>query len=260
VRSQSGRGRRAAAADDDYEFEQPGRIGQMFALIARHPREAVGLLVAAGAATAILVNALFLQPGPHPAPIWAYKTRPVADPTPVPARPRAVTTQLAAPAAPAVDAGQVRTRTEIISDIQRELGKRGFYDGAIDGVWGAKTDAATRDFAQAAGIRSPVEANDDLLRLIVKSNLRAGTPRPVETVPPRNDPIAELIAPSKRVLAVQRALSDFGYGQIKPTGQLGPETQAAIEKFERERRMPVTGQLSDRLIRELSAMTGRSLE
>ena len=39
----------------------------------------------------------------------------------------------------------------------------------------------------------------------------------------RNDPIAELIAPSQRVLAVQRALADFGYGQIKPTGVVGPE-------------------------------------
>lgn len=256
MRSQSGRGRRAAAVDDDYELEQPGRIGQMFALIARHPREAVGLLVAAGAATAILVNALFLQPGPHPAPIWAYKSRPVVDEKPT--RPRVVTTQPAAPAA-TLDAGQGRTRGDIISDMQRELSKRGFYDGAVDGVWGAKTDAATRDFAQAAGIKAPIEANEDLLRLIVKSNLRAAAPRPAD-VAPRNDPIAELIAPSKRVLAVQRALSDFGYGQIRPTGQLGPETQAAIEKFERERKMPVTGQLSDRLLRELSAMTGRPLE
>ena len=76
----------------------------------------------------------------------------------------------------------------------------------------------------------------------------------------RNDPIAELIAPSSRVLAVQRALADYGYGQIKPTGVAGPDTQAAIEKFERDHRLPVTGQVSDGLVRELSAMTGRPLE
>ena len=79
-------------------------------------------------------------------------------------------------------------------------------------------------------------------------------------MPPRNDPIAELIAPSKRVLAMQRALADFGYGQIKPTGIFDPDTQAAIEKFERDRRLPVTGQVSDPLVRELAAMTGRPLE
>ena len=76
----------------------------------------------------------------------------------------------------------------------------------------------------------------------------------------RSDPIAEVLAPSKRIVAVQRALADFGYGQIKPTGIIDTETKTAIEKFERERRMPVTGHVSDRLARELAAMTGRPLE
>ena len=62
------------------------------------------------------------------------------------------------------------------------------------------------------------------------------------------------------MLAVQRALADFGYGQISPTGVYDPQTKAAIEKFERDRRLPVTGQVSDDLVRELSAMTGRPLE
>ena len=74
------------------------------------------------------------------------------------------------------------------------------------------------------------------------------------------DPIAKLIAPSKRVMAIQRALSDFGYGQIKPSGQFDPATKAAIEKFERDRKLPVTGQISDRLVRDLAATTGRPLE
>jgi peptidoglycan hydrolase-like protein with peptidoglycan-binding domain len=62
------------------------------------------------------------------------------------------------------------------------------------------------------------------------------------------------------VLAVQRALAEFGYGQIKPTGTVNAETKAAIEKFERERKLPVTGQVSDRVTRELAAITGRPLE
>jgi peptidoglycan hydrolase-like protein with peptidoglycan-binding domain len=62
------------------------------------------------------------------------------------------------------------------------------------------------------------------------------------------------------VIALQRALAEYGYGQIKPSGVIDAETQAAIEKFERERRLPITGQASDRLVRELAAMTGRPLE
>jgi peptidoglycan hydrolase-like protein with peptidoglycan-binding domain len=59
---------------------------------------------------------------------------------------------------------------------------------------------------------------------------------------------------------VQRALSDYGYGQIKPSGILDDATSAAIEKFERERRLPVTGAISDRLMRELAVMVGHPLQ
>ena len=59
---------------------------------------------------------------------------------------------------------------------------------------------------------------------------------------------------------MQRVLSDYGYGQIKPTGVVDADTQIAIERFERERKLPVTGQPSDRVVRELSAIIGRPLE
>jgi Putative peptidoglycan binding domain len=87
-----------------------------------------------------------------------------------------------------------------------------------------------------------------------------GSSTRLSAAPVRQDPIAELIAPSKRVLAVQRALSDYGYGQIKPTGILDSETQAAIEKFERARKLPVTGQASERVAKELAAVAGRPLD
>ena len=49
-------------------------------------------------------------------------------------------------------------------------------------------------------------------------------------------------------------------GPVKATGTIGPETTAAIRKFESDRKMPVTGQVSTRLVRELAALTGRPLE
>lgn len=76
----------------------------------------------------------------------------------------------------------------------------------------------------------------------------------------RDDPIADLIRPSPRTAAVQRALSDFGYGQIEPSGILDDATIAAVEKFERERKLPVTGEVSDRLVGALSAMVGHPLQ
>jgi peptidoglycan hydrolase-like protein with peptidoglycan-binding domain len=59
---------------------------------------------------------------------------------------------------------------------------------------------------------------------------------------------------------VQRTLTEYGYGQLKPTGTIGADTQAAIQKFERDRKIPVTGQMSDRLVRELTAMVGKPID
>jgi len=94
---------------------------------------------------------------------------------------------------------------------------------------------------------------------------RPAVSRPVQTVSAKHgDPIADLIGSSvgspARVVAVQRVLAAFGYGQIKPTGTLDEPTSAAIEKFEGEHKLPVTGRLSDRLLAELAAMTGRPIE
>ena len=233
------------------DFE--GGAGRLAAAIGRYPREFVGLLMATAAAFAIFINALFLQHGPHPAPIFATRP-PVAQATPVALpRPRAV--------APAVAPATVaRSQAQIIGDIQRELARKGFYDGAVDGIWGGKTDAAARDFVQAAGLKINTDASESLLHAIVTSNAKVPSGRAAAPAPVRNDPIAELISPTKQVIAIQRALADFGYGQLKPTGVYDPETKDAIEKFERDRRLPVTGEMSDQVVRELAAVTGRPLE
>jgi hypothetical protein len=91
--------------------------------------------------------------------------------------------------------------------------------------------------------------------------LPAAAPRAAESVATRtNDPIAEFIDMSSRIVAVQRVLTNYGYGQIKPSGILDQPTRAAIEKFEREHKLPVTGRMSHRLLSDLSAMIGHPLD
>ena len=126
--------------------ESDGGVGRLAVAIGRHPREFVGILMAMAAVLAIFINALFLQHGPHPAPFFAARPQPVHQAPVVLPRPRAAESA----AAPATIA---RSQTQIVGDIQRELNRKGFYDGAVDGIWGAKTDAAARDFAQAAGLK-----------------------------------------------------------------------------------------------------------
>jgi peptidoglycan hydrolase-like protein with peptidoglycan-binding domain len=225
-------------------FESAGRIA---AMVAHHPREFVAILMSTIVIFAIVTNALFLQKGPHPAPIFA--ARPLLE------KETAFTPRVATPSHSDLGA---QARVQLVSNIQKELARKGFYDGPADGIWGAKTDAAVRDFLQAAGSKVSPEANESLLRAV--SNYVAKPPAGAVASTPPADPIARLIAPSNRIMAAQRALADFGYGQIKATGVYDPETRSAIEKFERDHHLPVTGQMSDRLMRELGAMTGRPLE
>jgi peptidoglycan hydrolase-like protein with peptidoglycan-binding domain len=235
--------------DDDFSGRSVARIPKailaaLLRLVLLRPRDSMAAAVAVVATAAILVNALFMQSGPHPAPIFANK------PTP--------TTGGAAPLGqrkPDYKVELARPRSDMVADIQRELLRRGFYEGVADGVYGPKTDTAIRDFEQAAGLRPSAEPNDMLLASIARSAIKA---QPVALQ--RNDPIAALLAPSGRIVAVQRALTDFGYGPVKPTGIYDAETRTSIERFEKARRRPVTGQISDLLIRDLAALTGRPLE
>ncbi|HEY9359065.1 MAG TPA: peptidoglycan-binding protein [Xanthobacteraceae bacterium] len=234
-------------------------------------RDAVGFVLGACVAIAIVVNVLFLQSGSHPAPIFQgasarVKLTAVADGAPT-AVPRPRRTELAALPAPTKSTAPSAPRPpgEIINDIQRELSRRGYYDGVIDGLYGPKTDAAIRDFEQAAALKPSTEPNEALLQSILRAPaklVRATIPATVGARPAQtpSEAAGERPTASKRVIALQRALAEYGYGQIKPSGIIDAETQAAIEKFERERRLPITGQASDRLVRELAAMTGRPLE
>ncbi|HEY8275023.1 MAG TPA: peptidoglycan-binding domain-containing protein [Pseudolabrys sp.] len=239
--------RRRSSRRGSASFESAGRIA---AAIAQHPREFVAMVMSTVAIFAIVINALFLQKGPHPAPIFA--ARPLLQEPILPPRMSGTQSHIGSDLA-------AQARVQLIANIQRELSRKGFYDGPADGIWGSKTDAAVRDFLQASGLKVNPEANENLLRAI-----SSYVAKPVAAVAPPSspatDPIAKLIAPSKRIVSIQRALADFGYGQIKATGVYDPETRSAIEKFEREHRLPVTGQISDRFVRELAAMTGRPLE
>ena len=165
------------------------RLPSVLRFVASHRRDVAGGVIALAAVALILVNGLFMQSGPHPAPFFA---NPVSLPK----------------------AAEIRSDLQVVPAVP------------------------------------------------ARSTTGSRTPQTVSTR--RNDPIADLIGSSvgssARVAAVQRALAEFGYGQIKPSGVLDLPTSAAIEKFEGEHKLPITGRLSDRLLSELASMTGRPIE
>jgi peptidoglycan hydrolase-like protein with peptidoglycan-binding domain len=253
----------ATVDDSDMRRDTPITVVLILArLFRRRPGDSIAVLVVLAASLSVVINALCLQSGPHPAPIFNLGSRPVASGDVVGSVVMAPRPRPSDFGGPGTDgSGIARPRVETIADLQRELERRGFYDGPIDGVDGPKTDAAIRDFVQAAGLKWSGDIGDEVLRQIARSPFKAPGHAAGSASIAHNDTIGDMIiTSSRRVLAVQRALSDFGYGPVKPTGLFGPDTKAAIEKFERDRKLPVTGQISDRLLRELAAVTGRPLE
>jgi peptidoglycan hydrolase-like protein with peptidoglycan-binding domain len=239
--------------DDESDERRAPLLQPLLHWMLRRPADTLAAAVAIVATVTILINALFMQSGPHPAPIFAN-----SEPAPVVAPPAspAASTPPKTVAATRDAATSAHPRPDAIANIQRELARRGFYDGPADGVYGPKTDAAIRDFEQAAGLQPSAEPNDVLLTTIMRSNVKA-QPAAAAT---RDDPIAALLAPSPRIVAVQRALADFGYGPVKPTGAYDAPTRTAIERFEKARHRPITGQINDQLVRDLSALTGRPID
>lgn len=66
--------------------------------------------------------------------------------------------------------------------------------------------------------------------------------------------------PSPRVVTVQKALAKLGYGPIEADGLMGTTTRAALERFERDKKLPVTGTLGRRTTRQLAQLSGFSIE
>jgi hypothetical protein len=205
------RGASAAVIDTDAERNLAMRI------LLHSPKDLVAGALAFAAVSAIIANAMFMQAGHHPSPMFGVAI-PVAGSTPNPLpRPRPPEATLR----PAdVKLAEVRPAEVKPADPVSSVAK------------------ATTPPGPATVARPPA-------------------PIPVSS---RSDPVGDLIIASRRVAAIQRALTDYGYGQLKPTGTIGSDTVAAIQKFERDRKIPITGQLSDRLVRELSTVTGRAID
>ena len=204
--------------------ESGGLVAVLIRPILNNPKDAVAILAAAAMVAAIAGNALFMQAGRHPSPMFGS--------------PAAVAFPQAAP----------------VNPIQRSRP--------------VAAEAKPSESKQVEHKQPEPRANDPMGQLVAKT-VSPGTapvgaaPRPPAPIPVSsrtNDPVAALIASQRRIAAVQRTLTEFGYAQLKPTGVAGSETQAAIAKFEKERKLPVTGQVSDRMVRELAAVTGRPIE
>jgi peptidoglycan hydrolase-like protein with peptidoglycan-binding domain len=62
------------------------------------------------------------------------------------------------------------------------------------------------------------------------------------------------------VAAMQRALTRAGYGPLKDDGQFGPGTRAALDRFEKDRKLAPRGDNPARVLRELAQVSGVAID
>lgn len=229
----SGTKRRAKAA-----AAEPER-GLVLRVLLHSPKDTLAASVAAAGVMTILINALFLQAGRHPSPMFGTTiTLPkVTHTSSTAAAPQAAeNTTLPPPAilpVPPTSSPLPRPRPAEAA---------------------ARPGDPLGNLVRSTSVVATAPAN------IQRTPVPAAQQAPATTQSTSADPLAGLIVSSQRVASIQRALTDYGYGPVRATGTVGPDTLAAINRFERQHGMPISGVLSERLIRELSAATGRTFD
>ena len=209
VLSQTVRPRRTAQGR-----RKPSRFAALAPLLRNPGRTIVGAASAA-LAVGIVLNALAMQEGRHPAPFFRTADSPLTAVLPgstgqvpavlPPVRPAALA---AAPAAPPAE--------------------------------------AARPVRQAPAV-VPAPAPAPASRDAIGDMLRGGGQAPAADA-------------NRTVIAGQRALNKLNYGPLKADGLMGAGTRAAVERFERDRKLPVTGEIAGRTARELAAASGLALD
>jgi hypothetical protein len=201
-------------------------------IVLTHPREVLAGLILLAASTAITVNALGLQRGLHPAPLFSpmrvappvQAPIPPARPAQSQAQPQAQPQPAPAPAAATAALRPAKTSATPIAELVRT------------------SEVPVRPAASAEA-----KPSRDAIGDLIRTGERGMRP-----------PAA--VGEPGRVAAAQRALIKLGYGPMKADGVMGAGTRQALERFEKDRRLPVTGELAARTVRDLAAQSGIGIE
>lgn len=180
-------------------------------------------------------NLLFMQHGPHPAPLFARQDV-------KPAEPASRTAQAVAP-----------QRTE---PAPRIIATAPPVTDAAPPMPPSAPRSAPVSIVPAPPVRTAEQPKPAVRQPDfdpIAQFLRSGVPQaPTTTASTAASAPAPAAADVKRVAAAQRALAKLGQ-KIDADGVMGPGTRAAIQRFERDNNLPVTGELGARTTKALSA-------
>jgi peptidoglycan hydrolase-like protein with peptidoglycan-binding domain len=225
----------------DYEGDDAPRLGVSTIVVA---------LTVAVLGAAIVYNAL-TQSSPH---MSLADGAPAADSDPITGSTRVT-----------VDVGHEEARGTVtlrydptVEAVQRELAASGLYSGKVDGVFGQRTKIAIIAYQRANSLDETGLASPQLVEHIRYTRQIADALNMTEATPARPRRL-EPRRPADMVTRVQVGLAELGYEPGAINGRLGRETRDAILRFERDRGIAPTGDISPTLIAELEKMSARDL-
>lgn len=228
-RPEKGAGRKGAQKNGRPKKAASARSSR-FGALWRYRTPALGALLLGGLLTAVVVNALYLQHGRHPAPLFGATFK-IAPPPPPP-RPASLDALLN-------------------EDIPQGALKP--VDPAQDAAFAAPT-AREQPAAAAPSQAAPPENGNDLLGVLIDGD-GVVTPEMRAAAAAR----AKSSAKSSAVLSAQKALASLGL-PVKADGDYGAATRKAVEAFQRANRLPVTGELNAATRHALAALSGLRVE
>lgn len=248
----------------DLDKDRAGMAGRVGNLARDNPVAAGGSVVMALTGCLIVANALGLQTGRHPAPL--FMTRDWAD---VP--------QMNEPAGRLGAAAP--QASALVLELQTALRRYGLYNGPLDGLNGPATAQAIRAYERSLGRIETGAPSEALLAVLTLQGAAPVIAPETATVPvprPKPQPKPGFVIPGHEEAApaeavppepaadpllaqIQQLLSDLGYGPLRADGLMGDNTATAIQRFELDRGLPITGRPSEAVISRLEMVSGRKI-
>jgi peptidoglycan hydrolase-like protein with peptidoglycan-binding domain len=128
-------------------------------------------------------------------------------------------------------------------EVQRHLKELGVYSGAVDGIWGRDSQEALERFQQTRGLQVTSNLNQATLATmgIKPADLLSLSDQPA-TMAGRDVQGRALNAEAVRT--IQGRLKQLGLYAGDADGIWGDSTQAALERFQRDRGLQVSGNVN----------------
>lgn len=231
--------------------------------IVEHRFLALGALLSTMLMSVVIANAVWYQDGAHPAPLFSTRAadgvRPIAsEPDPVVAQKKRKSTKVAALSAD--------TSADLLREVQTALAARGYYKGKVDGLFGGRTKRAITGFQRDHSMAQTGQPSVRLLTQILMSASANPQEVPVpkatqvvsvpvnkvKTVSLTTKPVQETA--NGLIARIQSGLRAYGYEELKVDGKMGQQTATAIQRFQLDYGMKITGEPSETVLKKLESI------